>query len=120
MVRVKRGVTSLKHRRNVLKQVKGYRIGRKSKERMAKVAILHAGVHAFHDRRKKKRNMRKLWQIKIGAASRTKGISYSKLMGGLKKTGIEIDRKILAHLAEKHPNVFAQIAKEASKIIIGQ
>ena len=85
MTRVKRGVISLKRRRNVLKQVKGFRHGRKSKERMAREALLHAGLHAFHDRRKKKRKMRALWQIKINAASRAGGISYSKLINDFKK-----------------------------------
>src|SRR3989344_9063349 len=109
MTRVKRGVISMKRRRNVLKQVKGYRHGRKSKERMAREALLHAGAHAFHDRRKKKRNMRKLWQIKINAASRKSGLSYSRFIDRLKKSGIALDRKILSQLAENHPEVFSKI-----------
>ncbi len=92
MTRVKRGVTSLKRRRNVLKQTKGYHFGRKSKERQAKEAILHAGKYAFRDRRKKKGEARKVWQIKINAASRADGISYSKLINGLKKATIALDR----------------------------
>lgn len=109
MTRVKRGVISLKRRRNILKQVKGFRHGRKSKERMAREALLHAGLHAFHDRRKKKRNMRALWQIKINAASRTNGISYSKLINSFKKANIKLDRKIMAQLAEHQSDVFAKI-----------
>ena len=73
MTRVKRGITSLKHRRKILGQTKGFRWGRKSKERLAKEALPHAGVHRFQDLRKKKRNFRKLWQIKINAASREHG-----------------------------------------------
>ncbi|MEW5907790.1 MAG: 50S ribosomal protein L20 [Patescibacteria group bacterium] len=112
MTRVKRGIISMKRRRNILKQVKGFRFGRKSKERLAKEALLHAGRHAFHDRRKKKREFRKLWQIKINAASRQKGISYSKLMGQLKKKKMEINRKILVQMAEKHPEIFDTIVKQ--------
>jgi large subunit ribosomal protein L20 len=109
MTRVKRGKISLKRRRKILKQTKGYRWGRKSKERAAKEALLHAGTHAFHDRRKKKREFRKLWQIKINAASREQGISYSKFLNKLKKTGIALDRKILADLAEHHPEAFTKV-----------
>ena len=111
MVRVKRGVIALKRRRKILKQVKGFRWQRKSKERAAKDALLHAGRHAFGDRRKKKRNFRKLWNIKINAASRESGISYSKLIFQLKKSGIAINRKMLAELAERHPEVFKAILK---------
>ncbi len=112
MTRVKRGTISLKRRRNVLKQVKGYRFGRKSKERLAKEAIAHAGTHAFQHRRKKKRVFRSLWQIKINAASRAQGISYSKFIDGLKKSEIALDRKILSQLAEIRPEVFSQIVEK--------
>jgi large subunit ribosomal protein L20 len=112
MTRVKRGTTSLKHRRKVLSQTKGFRWGRKSKERLAKEALLHAGIHRFNDLRKKKRNFRKLWQIKINAASRQNGLSYSVLINKLKKAGVGLNRKILAELAEKHPEVFAEIAEK--------
>jgi len=112
MTRVKRGIISLKRRRNVLKQTKGFRWGRKSKERLAKETLLHAGVHRFHDLRKKKGNFRKLWQIKINAACRENGMSYSVFMNKLKKANIGLNRKILAELAEKHPEIFAEIAKK--------
>lgn len=112
MTRVKRGVTSLKRRRKILKQTKGFRWGRKSKERAAQEALLHAGVHSFNDRRKKKRDFRKLWQVKIGAGSKQSGVSYSKMMGGLKKSGILINRKMLAALAEHKPAVFKKILEE--------
>lgn len=81
---------------------------------MAREALLHAGLHAFHDRRKKKRNMRALWQIKINAASRTNGISYGKLLNNLKKANVKLDRKIMAQLAEYQPNVFSKIAAEVN------
>lgn len=112
MTRVKRGIISLKRRRNILRQTKGFKWGRKSKERFAKEALLHAGVHRFGDLRKKKRNFRKLWQIKINAASRQRGMSYSVFMHKLKHANIGLNRKILAELAEHHPQVFEEIAEK--------
>ena len=109
MTRVKRGVISMKRRRSILKQVKGFRHDRKSKERMAREALLHAGLHAFHYRRKKKRNMRALWQVKISAASKANGISYSKLINKFKKANVKLDRKILSQLAEHQPNIFSKM-----------
>lgn len=101
-----------KHRRNILRQVKGYRFDRKSKERIAKVAIKKAGVHAFRDRKTKKRLFRNLWTIRINAAARPLGFSYSKLMGAITKADIKMDRKVLSELAKDHPEVFARIVKE--------
>jgi large subunit ribosomal protein L20 len=109
MTRVKKGVHALKRRRSVLKQTKGFRHGRKSKERQAKDALLHAGSYAFAHRKDKKSHNRKLWNIKINAGSRIEGMSYSKLIGALKKNKIEIDRKILADLAENNPKTFERI-----------
>lgn len=106
MTRVKRGTISNKRRKNVLKMVKGYRHGRKSKERMAKEAIAHAGTHAFHDRRKKKRVMRAKMQIKIGAASRANGISYSKLMDKLKKPRLAWTGKFSLNWRRNTPQYF--------------
>ncbi len=113
-MRVKRGTTSMKRRRNILKAVKGYRFGRSTKERQAKEAIAHAGAHAFAHRRKKKNDFRRLWQIKINALARENGISYSKLIGALKKKEVELDRKVLADLAENNPEIFAKIVKACS------
>ncbi len=104
----------MKRRRNVLRQTKGFRWGRKSKERLAKEALLHAGVHRFQDMRKKKRNFRKLWQIKINAATREHGMSYSVFINKLKKTNIGLNRKILAELAEHHPEVFEEVLKKVN------
>lgn len=112
MTRIKRGIISLKRRRKILKQTKGFRWGRKSKERLAREALLHAGVHAFSDRRKKKGNFRRLWQIKINAASRQFGIPYGVFIHKLKIANIGLNRKILAELAEKHPEVFVEIVKK--------
>jgi large subunit ribosomal protein L20 len=115
MPRVKRGTTSVKHRRGILKQTKGFRWQRSHKERAAQEALLHAYTHSFNDRRKKKRVMRTLWNIKINAGSRAKGISYSKFMNLLKKANVKVDRKILAHLAEHHPSAFLSVLEEVSK-----
>ena len=98
-----------KHRRYILKAVKGYRFDRKSKERIAKVAIKHAGVHAFRHRRTKKREYRNLFTLRINAAVRDHGFSYSKFIGAIKKAGITIDRKALAALAKDHPEVFTRL-----------
>jgi large subunit ribosomal protein L20 len=109
MPRVKRGVIANKRRRNVLKQTKGFRWGRKSKERAAKEALLHAGAHAFRGRKEKKRNFRTLWNVKIGAAVREQGMSYSRFIDALKKNKIELDRKVLADLAENEPEIFKKV-----------
>ncbi len=110
MTRVKKGVHALKRRKSVLKQTKGMRHGRSTKERQAKEALLHAGSYAFAHRKDKKSHNRKLWNIKINAGSREMaGLSYSKLIGALKKKKIEVDRKILADLAENHPKTFERI-----------
>jgi large subunit ribosomal protein L20 len=112
MTRVKRGIISLKRRRKILRQVKGFKWGRKSKERLAKEALFHAGIHRFQDMRKKKREFRKLWQIKINAAAKQYGMSYSLFMNKLKRANIGLNRKILAELAEHHPEVFEEIVKK--------
>ena len=109
MTRVKRGTIAHKKRERLLKKVKGFKWTRKSKERQAKEALLHAWSFMFADRKKKKRDFRRLWQIQINAASRDNGISYSKLIDMLKKAKIELDRKVLADIAGNHPEVFKKI-----------
>ncbi len=108
MTRVKNGVHALKTRKNVLKQVKGYRFRRSKTERVAYEAISHAGTYAFAHRRDKKGDMRKLWNVRINAALRSidPKYSYSKFIGGLKKANISIDRKILSTLAAENPRAF--------------
>jgi large subunit ribosomal protein L20 len=117
MTRVKRGTIANKTRKNVLKQTKGYRFGRSTKERQAYEAIVHAGSHAFAHRRDKKGDFRRLWNIKINAGVRAlnneKIPSYSKLIGALKKKEIDLNRKMLAELAEFHPEVFAKVIEAA-------
>ncbi len=109
MTRVKKGVHALKRRRSVLKQTKGFRHGRSTKERQAKDALLHAGNYSFAHRKDKKSHNRKLWNIKINAGARELGTTYSKLIDGLNKKKILLDRKILADLAEHHPSTFAKV-----------
>lgn len=112
MTRVKRGTIAHKKRERLLKYTKGFRWGRKSKEALAKEALLHAWEHAFRGRKEKKRNFRALWNVKIGAASRAAGTKYSELISKLKKAGIKLDRKILADLAEHEPKVFVKVAEK--------
>ena len=115
MPRVKRGIIANKRRRSVLKSAKGFRWGRSSKERAAKEALLHAWTHAFAGRKEKKRNFRALWTVKINAAIRPHGMTYSKFIAELKKKNVTIDRKILADLAENEPDVFKKIADFVTK-----
>lgn len=112
MSRVKRGTISLKRRKNVLAQTKGYRFGRSRKERQAREAIAHAGQHAFAHRRDKKSDKRALWQVRLNAALRPLGFSYSKFMGEMKKKGILLDRKVLSEIARLHPETFSRIVDQ--------
>ncbi len=112
MPRVKRGMNHVKKRHNLLQKVKGFKWGRKKLIKLAKTASTKAGAHAFKDRRRKKRDMRGLWQIKIGAFAKEKGLSYSKLIGSLKKNNIELDRKILADLAVNNKGVLEKVISQ--------
>lgn len=109
MTRVKRGVIHTKHRKNILRKAKGYRWGRKSKIKLAKVAVTKALAYAYRDRRRKKREKRALWIVKLNAAAREKGLTYSQLINKLKKQNIVLDRKILADLATSYPKIFDKI-----------
>lgn len=111
MPRVKRGTHRIKRRKNILARTKGMMWGRKNRITLAKIAAIKAGWNAYRDRKLKKRDNRGLMQIRISAAARTLGTSYSKLMGDLKKRNIGLDRKILSQLAATHPNVFEKIVK---------
>jgi len=112
MPRVKRGTSSLKKRKRVLKQTKGFKWGRKSKERAAKEALLHALTNAFRGRKEKKRDFRALWQIKVGAAAKEAGMSYSTFTKKLKDSKVDLNRKMLAEIAEKEPKAFEKIVEE--------
>ncbi len=112
MPRVKRGVRATKRRKRLLQHTKGFLWTRKNKYRQAKEALLHAWSFQFADRKKKKREFRKLWTVKINAATRQYGVAYSKFINQLLKANVAIDRKILADLAEHEPKVFEHIFKQ--------
>ncbi len=114
MARVKRGKTSSKRRRKLLHEVKGFRGGRKKLKRLAKEALLKKWTHQFRSRRLRKRDFRRLWQLRINAAVRQSDLSYSKFMGDLKKADIKLDRKVLSELAMNHPQVFEKLVKQIS------
>jgi len=115
MVRVKRGIIAHKKREKILRYTKGFHWGRKSKERLAKEALLHAWSHAFRGRKLKKRDFRRLWQTKIKAAVEFFGLKYNQFIFGLKKKQINLNRKILADLAENQPEIFQTIVEEVKK-----
>ncbi len=113
MPRVKRGVQAHARHKKILKLAKGYRGRRKSVFRVAKQAVIRAGVNAYRDRRQRKRQFRALWIARINAAARECGMSYSRFMNGLSKSGIELDRKILADLAVFDKPAFSVLAEQA-------
>ncbi len=113
MPRVKRGVTARARHKKVLNKAKGYYSARRSVYRVAKQAVIKAAQYSYRDRKQKKRVFRALWIVRINAAARENGLSYSKLMAGLKKANIEIDRKILADIAVFDKVGFKAIADKA-------
>lgn len=115
MSRIKRGTQHTKKRSKLLAKVKGFKWGRKNLIRLATTANIKAGVHAYVDRRKKKRTRRSLANIKINAGSREHDLSYSKLISLLKKANIELDRKVLADLAENNKEIFASIINKVKE-----
>src|SRR6478752_8444390 len=109
MARVKRAVHSKKHRRQTLERAKGY-YGNKSRSyRAANEQVMHSGKYAFRDRRARKGDMRKLWIVRINAACREHDLSYSRFIAGLRAAEVDVDRKVLADLAVREPEVFAQL-----------
>lgn len=117
MPRVKRGVTAKKRHKKVLKKAKGYYGARSRIYRVAKQAVIKAAQYAYRDRKQRKRQFRALWIIRINAAAREHGLSYSRFINGLKKTNIEIDRKILADLAIHNKDAFAAIVERVKQAI---
>ena len=113
MPRVKRGVTARARHKKVLKQSKGFRGRRGNVYRIAKQAVMKAGQYAYRDRRNKKREFRALWITRINAGAREAGVSYSQFIAGLKKAGIEMDRKVLADLAVFDKAAFGRIVEQA-------
>lgn len=112
-MRVKGGNVARKRRKKILKLAKGYRGGQSKLFRTAKSAVIKALTYSYRDRRRRKRDFRKLWIIRINAAAREHGLSYSRLIDGLHKADVELDRKVLAHLAMHDANAFAQVVATA-------
>lgn len=113
MARVKRGVTARAKHKKVLKAAKGYYGARSRVYRVAKQAVVKAAQYAYRDRRQRKRQFRALWIIRINAGAREHGLSYSRMINGLMKANVEIDRKVLAELAVNNKDAFAVLAEKA-------
>lgn len=117
MARVKRGVMVRKRHNKLLKEAKGYRGSRSRRIKVARETLMKALSYAYRDRRNRKRDFRRLWITRINAAARLNGISYSRLMSGLKKANIDIDRKMLADLAVRDPKGFTLVVEQAQRAI---
>jgi large subunit ribosomal protein L20 len=117
MPRVKRGVTARRRHKKILSQAKGYYGARSRIYRVAIQAVTKAGQYAYRDRKVKKRTFRQLWIARINAQSRAEGISYSRFINGLKKSGIELDRRVLADLAIHDKEAFAELAEKAKSAL---
>ena len=117
MPRVKRGVTAKARHKKVLKQAKGYRGARSRIYKVAKQAVDKAGQYAYRDRRQRKRQFRALWIVRINAAARDNGLSYSRLIAGLNKASINLDRKVLADLAVHDKPAFSALAEQAKQAL---
>jgi large subunit ribosomal protein L20 len=115
MSRVKGGLMAQKRRRNILDEVKGYRLQRSKKKRVAREAIYHAQLHAFAHRKDKKNDFRRLWTVRINAALMAHGLKYSRFINALKTKQIELDRKVLATIAVENPDAFARIVAQVAK-----
>jgi large subunit ribosomal protein L20 len=113
MARVKRGVTARQRHKKVLKKAKGHYGARRKSIRIAKQSVTKAGQYAYRDRRNRKREFRALWIVRINAGARMHGLSYSRFMDGLKKAGVELDRKVLADMAVFEPEAFGVVAEQA-------
>ena len=113
MARVSRGVQAHAKHKKVLKKAKGYYGARSKVYRVAKQAVIKAGQYAYRDRRQRKRQFRRLWIVRINAAAREHGLSYSRFISGLKEAGIEVDRKVLADIAMHEKDTFAALAQRA-------
>ena len=115
MSRIKRGVTAHRRHKKVLAQVKGHRATNNRLYKRAHESLMHALQYAYRDRRNRKRDFRRLWIIRVNAAARLNGITYSKLIHGLNSAGVEVDRKMLADLAVRDSAAFAEIAEVAKR-----
>lgn len=118
MTRIKRGVIAKKRHKKILKSAKGYYGARSRVFRVAKQAVIKASQYSYRDRKQRKRQFRNLWIIRINAAARLNGLNYSKLISGMKKSKIFINRKILADIAMSEPSVFSEIASKVKCSIL--
>lgn len=117
MARVKRGVVAKARHKNILRQAKGYYGARSRTFKVAKQAVIKAGQYAYRDRRQRKRQFRALWITRVNAAARLHGLSYSRLINGLKRADIQVDRKVLADIAVHDPEAFGAIAEAAREAL---
>ena len=111
MTRIKRGVQKRARRKKIIKLAKGYISHRKTNFRAAMEAVLHAGKHAYRGRKLRKRDFRRLWQVRVNAGARENGLSYSRLMGALRKSNITLNRKMLSELAAREPEAFKKVVE---------
>jgi large subunit ribosomal protein L20 len=119
MARVKRSLHAKKKRREILSKAKGYYGSRSRRFKVAKEQVMHSGRYAYRDRRDRKGQFRRLWITRIGAGARQNGLSYSRLMHGLGRAGIELDRKVLADMAVNDPPAFASLTQAAKDALAG-
>lgn len=119
MARVKRSIHSKKKKREILGQAKGYFGSRSRRYKVAKEQVMHSGRYAFNDRRDRKGQFRRLWIARIGAGARQNGLTYSQLIHGLGRAGVEVDRKILADMAVHDPAAFGQLVEAAKTALAG-
>ncbi len=117
MARVKRGVIAKARHKKILRQARGYYGARSRTYKVAKQAVIKAGQYAYRDRRQRKRQFRALWITRINAAARLHGLSYSRLINGLKRADIEVDRKVLADIAVHDPEAFGAVAEAAREAL---
>ena len=120
MPRIKRSVASRARRKRILKAARGYYGARSRTFKVAKQAVIRAGQYAYRDRRQRKRQFRQLWIIRINAAAREHGLSYSRFIAGLKNAGIEVDRKVLADIAVHEKRVFANLVERSQAGIVSE
>jgi len=120
MPRIKRSVASRARRKRILKAARGYYGARSRTFKVAKQAVIRAGQYAYRDRRQRKRQFRQLWIIRINAAAREHGLSYSRFIAGLKNVGIEVDRKVLADIALHEKQVFASLVERSQAVSVSE
>ena len=116
-MRIKRGVNAVKKRRKIMRVAKGYYGAKHNQYRLAKEQVMRSGMYAYVGRKNKKRDFRSMWIVRINAAARMNGISYSRLMHGLKVAGIELNRKVLSEIAIADPAAFTSLCEQAKKAI---